>query len=39
MKICYLSIVIWDFSAVLGKVIRFNLTQLELTLAFPRWIS
>ena len=32
--VCYLSIVIWDFSAVSGKVNRFYLTQLALALTF-----
>jgi len=31
-----LSIVIWDFSTVSGKVNSFYLNQLELTLTFPR---
>ena len=34
-----LSIVIWDFSAISGKVIGFYLHQLELTLTFPYIIA
>ena len=30
--VCYLGITIWDFSAVSGKLNRFYLNQLELTL-------
>jgi len=33
--VCNLSIVIWDFSAISGKVNRVYLNQLELTLTFP----
>jgi len=33
--VCNLSIVIWDFYAVSGKINRFYLDQLELTLTFP----
>jgi hypothetical protein len=30
-----LSIAVWDFSALSGKVNRFYLNQLDLTLTFP----
>jgi hypothetical protein len=33
--ICNLSIAIWDFSALSGKVDRFYMNQLELTLTLP----
>jgi len=33
--VCNLIIVIWDFSAVSGKVNRFILNQLEQTLTLP----
>ena len=33
--VCNLSIVIWDFSAISGKVNRLSLYQLALTLTFP----
>jgi len=33
--ICILSIAIWDFSAISGKVNCFYLNQLELILTFP----
>ncbi len=33
--VCYLSIVIWDFSAVSEMANRFYLNQIELTLTFP----
>ena len=33
--VCNLSIAIWDFSALSGKLNHFYLNQLELTLTFP----